>query len=182
MLKVRTDDASLRREQLALAAVVDARPGSFRAPSPLGLGSAGDGLHWSAQTAVFERPHRPVLSAPRGLFADVADVLGRVPDDTQDGRRAHNDLTPWNLRRDHHGTVWLYDWEDWEAAPEGRDEVYFLATAAALAGGHLPPGLPGTELDHWRSVVLARTGATGADRALNDRILSALEEARSGKR
>lgn len=178
VVKVRAEAAPLRREQLALAAAADARGVSFRAPGPLGFGSLGHDLHWSAQTAVFERPHRPVLEAPPGLFEDVRDVLARVLSDDESGAPpAHNDLTPWNLRRDHQGCVWLYDWEDWEAASSGRDEVYFLATAAALVGRRMPPGLPSPALQHWRGVVLGRTSATGADRELNARILSALDQA-----
>ena len=178
VVKVRPEAGPLRREQSALAAVVDARPASFRAPAPLGAGSLGDDVHWSAQSSVFERPHRPVLEPPSRLFGDVQDVLARIsPAGSGEDPAAHNDLTPWNLRRDHRGDVWLYDWEDWGSATVGRDRVYFLATAAALAGGHLPPGLPAPAIAHWRAVVLARNSTSPSDKELNARILSALDQA-----
>jgi Ser/Thr protein kinase RdoA (MazF antagonist) len=49
-------------------------------------------------------------------------------------RAAHGDLNPWNLRRAR-GSRWLIDWEDAAYAPAGTDEVYFLATSAALGRG-----------------------------------------------
>jgi hypothetical protein len=178
VVKVRSEGASLKREQVALDAVAAVRPGSFRAPVALGSGSIGSDLHWSAQSSVFERPHRPVLEAPTRLFDDVRDCLERIPE--REGplpAPAHNDLTPWNLRRDHRGGVWLYDWEDWGAAPEASDRVYFHATASALTGAPMPIGLPRPAIEQWRAVILARQSNTRADIALNAGILSALDQA-----
>lgn len=178
VVKVRPEAGPLFQEQRALGAVMDAMPASFRSPAPLGAGSLGDDVHWSAQSSVFERPHRPVLEPPSRLFGDVQDVLARIAPASSGGDpAAHNDLTPWNLRRDHRGDLWLYDWEDWGVATVGRDRVYFLATAAALAGGHLPPGLPAPAIAHWRDVVLARNNTSRSDEELNARILSALDHA-----
>ena len=180
IVKVRTEGASLQREQQALVAAAGARHASFRVPTSLGSGSVGEALHWSAQTSVFERPHHPVLEAPEGLFEDVRACLERIPGHparTADLELAHNDLTPWNLRRDHRGRVWLYDWEDWGTEVAGSDAVYFHATAAALTGRPMPAGLSPAAIERWRRVVLARESHTPADIALNERIRSALDHA-----
>lgn len=182
VVKVRSTYASLRREQHALIAAAKIGPRSFHTPGALGSGSIDTELHWSAQTSVFERPHRPVLVAPDGLFDDVSTCLESVPDHqtgTAPLALAHNDLTPWNLRRDHRGRVWLYDWEDWGTASADSDRVYFHATAAALTGRPMPLGLPSRAIEHWREVVLARESNTRSDIALNNRILSALDQAGS---
>lgn len=176
VVKVRSAIAALEREQAALGAVAAARPTSFRAPGPLGSGSLDSTLHWSAQTSVFDRPHRPQLDAPAHLFDELLDCLGQVPG-AGPGPLAHNDLAPWNLRRDHRGVVWLYDWEDWGPAPARADEVYFCATRSALTGRPMPRGLPRAAVEHWRERLALPGTSNPADLALDRRTLAALEQA-----
>ncbi|MGI9157359.1 MAG: hypothetical protein ACR2FG_12110 [Marmoricola sp.] len=177
VVKVRDDGAALQREQAALAAVAAVGPTTFRAPRPMGSGSPAGDLHWSAQTCVFDRPHRPVFDASDLLFDEVRDCLEQVSGAHRGIGLAHNDLTPWNLRRDHRGVVWLYDWEDWGRAPARADEVYFRATSSALTGDPMPGGLPRAAAEYWRERVATRETSTQPDLALSGRILAALDEA-----
>lgn len=175
VVKVRSTGGPLQREQVALTAVAAVGPATFRAPHPLGSGTLGSDLHWSAQTSVFDRPHRPVFDAPDLLFAEIQSCLTQVSD--VGSAPAHHDLTPWNLRRDHHGVIWLYDWEDWACAPARADEVYFRATSSALTGSPMPRGLPRAAVEHWLERVAARQHSTQSDLELGSRILAALGEA-----
>jgi hypothetical protein len=177
VVKMRDDAFSLDLEQRALAAVHVASPSSFRAPRPLGTGDVA-GWHWAAQEAVFDRPHRPVLRAPRGLFDQVADVLTTVaPAGSGDGVPSHGDLTPWNLRRDSAGQIWLYDWEDCGMAPREADRAYFTATAAALGAGSMPSGLPAAAIAHCREVLQIRNVANPEGVELTCRMIAALDQA-----
>ncbi|MGI8867717.1 MAG: hypothetical protein ACR2F6_02400 [Mycobacteriales bacterium] len=174
IVKLRDDKVGLEREQRALHAVAAAQPTAFRAPRPFGTGSTESGWHWSAQEAVFTRPHRPVLRADDGLFAQVSDVLTGLYDVTADSRPAHNDLTPWNLRADHHGITWLIDWEDCGEAPLGSDRTYFFVSAFALAGTAVPTDLPAAAVEHWSALITSRPTRGGADSTLRRRQLQAL--------
>lgn len=174
VVKLRDDAKPLALEQQALAAVAGRAPRSFCAPAPLGLGIVRDRLHWSAQSVVFRRPHRPALIAPTGLFDEVTDCLRPLFGDRVGFRPAHNDLTPWNLRRDERGQVWLVDWEDCGLAPEQADRAYFAAAARALSGSPMPTDLPREALAYWSAIVRSRTSDTPADRALGDRLMAAL--------
>lgn len=176
VLKVRDDSASIQREQEALEAVAAIRPTTFHAPKPLGFGSVAENLHWSAQTAVFDHPHHPVFEVPDLLFDEVASVLACAPG--QDPARAHNDLTPWNLRRDRSGGVWLFDWEDWGPAPPGSDRVYFHATSTALSGRRMPSNLPPAAIKHWDQVLSERIHRNPPDLELHQRIVGALDQVR----
>ncbi|WP_340536687.1 hypothetical protein [Nocardioides sp. GXZ039] len=179
VLKVRDEPAGLEREQQALAVLADRSPSTFSAPRPLGLGHAGD-WWWSAQQCVFERPHTPVLRAPEGLFEEVGALLepltvpleppgpGEAP--------AHHDLTPWNLRRDHRGRVWLFDWEDWRTAPAGADQTYFAACSRAVRGTPLPGPLAPAAVAHYRPVVEERMRQAEPGDVLDAAILAAFDE------
>lgn len=49
--------------------------------------------------------------------------------------RWHGDFTPWNLARDHEGTLWCWDWElSQEDAVAGLDSIHWHATVAIEAG------------------------------------------------
>jgi len=169
MIKIRQSAAALDLEQRLLAAAAEVRPTTFNVPRPRGSGSLSDGRAWSAQEMVFTAPHRACLELPDGLEDELADVLGRVdglqpaeelaaeqpvPDELTP---AHGDLSPWNLRRDHHGRLWLFDWEDAELAPPGADRAYFQAAA-----GVIKPGQPVGRL--------LRPGAIFWERRLADRL------------
>lgn len=186
VVKLREDAASLGREQAALAAICTVAPTTFSAPLPLGAGSVSDEqgpLHWSAQQAVFTRPHRPVLDAPEALFDDVRRCLAAADGAAGEispgaggghGELAHHDLTPWNLRRDHRGRRWLFDWEDWCPAPPDVDRAYYAATAHALAGRPMPTGLAEAGLRHWLPVLEQRRTDGPADEALRTGILAGI--------
>jgi len=178
LVKVRTDGTALEREQRALAAIQQAQPTSFHAPAPLGLGRLAD-VSWSLQEALFTRPHWPVTAAPRGLFDEISAALVPVVGSSAEGTApAHGDLTPWNLRRDHRGHAFLYDWEDVCVAPADADRAYFHATAAALGAAEMPVDLPEPALDFWRTRVQERPVENPQDATLATSILGALEAAR----
>jgi hypothetical protein len=180
VVKVRDEPSGIAREQAALQAIHDVRPRSFLAPAPLALGStetpSGTTLHWSAQTAVFTRPHRPDLDPPGELFPDIGRALAPAITGEAGSPPAHNDVTPWNLRLDHRGRRWLFDWEDSGPAPEGSDRVYFTACLRALWETPMPPGLPAAAVEHWRSALIERRDTTRSDRDLTLRLLGAVSD------
>lgn len=166
VVKVRPEPACLAHEQAALSAVRSAGPRHFGVPEPLGLGSIGDDVHWSAQSAVFDAPHRPVFELPRTAFDEITEALGPVVPVDGDERPCHHDLTPWNVRRDRRGRTWVFDWEDVRPGPARADEVYFHATAAALGHGRMPTDVPDETRHYWAEIVEARSSASSADRQL----------------
>lgn len=174
VVKVRESPSGLDAEQAALAAIDAYRPQSFRAPRPLGSGNVGM-LYWSAQDAVFTRPHQPVFDAPTGVYADIAAALAGVFPVDAARVPAHNDLTPWNLRRDSAGRVWLFDWEDCGSALPDSDRAYFCASSNALAGRPMPDDLSADVLEHWRRVVADREADNPADAALDAAQMRALQ-------
>jgi hypothetical protein len=131
VIKVRSEHDRLAQEQLILAKLSAISPSSFNVPKALGSGLLSDGRTWSAQEMVFTAPHFPCTRITPQLLEDLSEALyialPSAPRDHLDWRPAHNDLTPWNLRRDHHGRRWLFDWEDAGYAPAGADHLYFHA-------------------------------------------------------
>lgn len=188
LVKLRSEgESGLEVEQAALAAVSRFGPRTFGAPRPLGAGSVGQ-LRWSAQEAVFSAPHQPVLRAGPELFDEVAAcLLGLTParsfgayhpeDSASDVVTGHGDLTPWNLRRDRSGQVWLYDWEDVGPAPLDSDRAYFWATARLLGGAPMPADLSVEAVEHCRTVVHQRNRLNPQDATLERSVLKALDEA-----
>lgn len=177
VIKVRPEGEQLAMEQQALSVMHAASPSTFSVPQPLGSGAVTSALHWSAQSVAFDRPHFPDLFPSRDLFDEVTYLLNGVfpKDDSLGLAPAHNDLTPWNLRRDHRGRSWLFDWEDCALSPIGTDRAYFSATAHAVRSVPMPRGLPGAAVEHCRSLVSARPAESPADQALRARLLAALE-------
>ncbi len=173
LVKVRSEPEGLTREQAALGAAEASSPSSFRTPRALGSGSVGD-VHWSIQSAVFRRPHHPVFSPPAGLFEEIAEVAAAVVE-PGDGEPAHGDVAPWNLRRDHLGQVWLYDWEDVARLPPEADRTYLTVGAYVLAGTPIPSGLPRTAIEHWREVWRSRKQWESDGDPLHTRMLEALD-------
>lgn len=177
VIKVRDDGSSLELEQGALSAVARVGTRTFRSPGPLGMGETPS-LCWSAQEAVFTRPHRPVLETDPALFEEVSLALESMLSQPSIQRAgwapAHGDLTPWNLRRDHKGAVWLYDWEDCGWAPEQADRTYYAATACALDPRDMPADLPEAALAYWRDIVQGRVTDNDRDAALTEALARAL--------
>jgi hypothetical protein len=176
VIKVRDEGSGLGREQEALAAVDATGVTTFRAPRPLGHGSTGP-WQWSAQESVFTAPHRPALTAPAGLFEEVCGALGTLGACDDDLEPSHRDLTPWNLRRDTDGQVWLFDWEDWGPSPRGGDRTYFSISSRAVGGPSVPSDLPPDAVRYYRAIVEERRRNRTPGVTLPDRLLSALDEA-----
>ena len=177
----------LHVEQAALAAVARFQPRTFLAPRPLGAGEVGQ-LSWSAQEAIFSAPHEPVLQASPDLFDEVAACLAGLvscwpvdSDHPNNSKSAavvsHGDLTPWNLRRDAEGRVWLYDWADVGPAPRDSDRAYFCAAARSLGGAPMPVDLPVDAVAHARAVVHQHNQGNPQDGALKRLLVKALDEA-----
>ncbi|MBA3780851.1 MAG: phosphotransferase [Nocardioides sp.] len=175
VLKVRDRAKSLEREQEALASLERLAPHTFSAPRPMGHGVAGP-WYWSAQEVVFRRPHRPVLEAAPAFFEEVSAALAGLLPATGDGVPAHGDLTPWNLRRDHRGRVWLFDWEDWGLAPVDADRAYFSACSRAVGGPPMPTDLAPGAVAHHRPVIETRRRNASPGVTLPDQILAAFDE------
>lgn len=181
LVKIREDATRLEREQRLLAAVQRYRPRTFSAPRPVGLGTLTDGRAWSAQEMVFVAPHHPCLRLPAGFEDDLAAVLKSVGMDDQPSESfslAHGDLSPWNLRRDHRGRLWLFDWEDATWAPRGADRLYFEAAVAAIRPRREQTGIDGvdgTAATYWLKRIAARPDSGQADQ-VNRRMIRTLEK------
>lgn len=183
-------DSSLQTEQIALEHVGASAPTTFSVPLPLGLGTHG-AWQWSAQSAVFTRPHRPCLHAPGELFQEItaclASAAGALPGDAApDGVEAvlqHGDVTPWNLRVDHCARRWLFDWDVVAPAPVDSDRAFFHANAAALVGGmvdrDIAVSVPGAVWEHLIELVERRSLDNTSDDVLLERLQHALSAARA---
>lgn len=180
IIKLRHSPHPLRREQEALQMLEAAQPRSFRSPRPLGSGLAGR-WHWSAQEVVFNRPHRPAMEAPAGLFDEVSSLLSTLEPSPDGAVPAHRDLTPWNLRRDHHGQIWLFDWEEWGAAPPDADRVYFSVSSRALGGPPVPAGLAREAIAYHRVIMAERMRIAERGVTLPGQIMAALDQAERAK-
>ena len=136
LVKVRDDAAALAAEQQMLEKVLSASPRTFSVPPPLGHGLLADGRGWSAQKMIFSAPHRPCLRVTADVLADLGRVLdGAVapaPTTHPTWLPAHGDLTPWNVRLDLRGRLWIFDWEDAGLAPPGTDAAYFAAALGLI--------------------------------------------------
>lgn len=177
IVKVRDAAEGLLEEQRALARLQTVDLRTFRAPEPRGAGTVGR-WHWTAQSVVFRRPHRPVLAPDPRLFEEVSDALRDLFEPRDHQVAGHNDLTPWNLRREPRGAVWLFDWEDVGLGPVRSDETYFHAARAGIRRTAMPVGLPVETVEHWQSIVEKRLEtASTDDAALAHRMLRALHEA-----
>lgn len=179
LVKVRPDDAGLRIEQNTLARVRAASPRTFRVPAPLGVGQLSDGRAWSAQEMVFSAPHRPCTSLPAGLAEELSRVLLGATDlqlgTNPSWRPAHGDLTAWNLRRDHQGQLWLFDWEDVCMAPPTADEAYFHGSLGLIRPRAPMPAVRADVADFWAGRIEARL-ADGHPGRENGIMLSRLRE------
>ncbi len=191
LVKVRSRMDALAREQALLSTLRDPLSPSIHVPRALGAGTTSTGLAWSAQEFVFTRPHRPVMELAatehdrlaEGMRAAFEQLGLRRTDDPADDPTgdtgldtvpAHRDLTPWNLRRDHRGAVWLFDWEDAGWAPPGADADYLALTRAALRGG-AAPRVSARNRAYWRGLLEQRV-AEGHIQPINTALLRLLRE------
>ncbi len=182
VIKLRDHCDSLQREQSALRAAHERPPQHFQVPRALGAGSIGN-LHWAAQECVFTRPHRAALNAADRLYDEVESLVrplisDRAPTSSSfELSPGHGDLTPWNFRIDHHGMVWLIDWEDIGWGPADGDRTYFSVTSAALGGPSVPDDLSMGAVAHWRSVLNERAVLNPEDQSFAHAVLAQLDAA-----
>ena len=179
IVKVRHEGSRVVAEQRLLAALQDLDLGDIRVPEPFAHGMTQHGLTWAAQRFVFERPHQPVFRLEQTQLAVLAAGIAEAfvalgwSETRGDGwSPAHGDLTPWNLRRDHQGRIWLIDWEDAAYLPPAADQTYLALTAATLldtAAG----SLDSDAVAHWRTVIESRLAA-GHPKKLESAMLARL--------
>lgn len=135
LVRMRVEATSLASEN-AVSATASRRSMSFSVPRLLGTGVA-EGLAWAGYEAISRTPHAPAARPHETVFDEIAALvessIPRPPDTPAHWRGAHNDVTPWNLRRGR-GRTWLIDWEDAGWAPPGADAVYAAATWQATFG------------------------------------------------
>lgn len=178
LIKIRERSEPLELEQDLLSAVQEFRPRTFAAPRPVGFGRLGDGRCWSAQEMVFTAPHRPCRQLPSGFEEELTAVLSAHPGlashDHPDWSPAHGDLSPWNLRVDHRGRLWLYDWEDAAPAPTGADRAYFEAALGVIGRHDMRPVNPDGAA-YWADRVRQRLadGHPAENRIVLDRLVAA---------
>lgn len=184
LLKVRSDGAGLIREQRLLEVLRQSPLPGVGAPRALGHGRTASGIAWSAQEVVFDRPHGPVLDLPERTVAALSDRVSGVLSDspTTAGEDAawpgaHRDLTPWNLRRDRAGRVWLLDFEDAGRAPAGADLAYLALSSAALRRHRRLQNVWMTQecRDYWLTD-LRRRVRSGHHQGVNFRMIHLLEQ------
>lgn len=180
LIKVRQDGAALESEQRLLDTVQQVRPASFRSPRPIGFGSLPDGRYWAAQDAVFTAPHRSCLELSEDLQRDLATVLASGTTASaaasSDVEPSHGDLSPWNLRRDHRGDLWLFDWEDAGVAPVGADRAYFYAAVGVLRPRAPMPDVDPRGTAYWADRLRCRL-KEGHPQRPNEIMLARLETA-----
>ncbi len=179
MVKVREDGSGILNEQHLLHAMQGQALRGIHIPKPVGFGTTSAGLTWAAQEFVFDRPHRPVYHLGDGqmevlarAIAQAFDRLGQTQSRQDGWIPAHGDLTPWNLRRDHTGRVWLLDWEDAAYLPPAADATYLRLTASSLCGTQPGPLSPEAR-SYWRTIVERRL-EDGHPVALSKAMLSRL--------
>lgn len=183
VIKLRDQPGTLMTEVKALMELGRVSTEHFQAPKAISSGQHNE-LFWTAQQCVFDQPHVPVFDVDDELFDEVSRALKPLFPKSTGGKMvkgdaisapAHADLTPWNLRRDRRGQVWLFDWEDVRLAPLGSDRTYFRVTSAALTGEHLTVDLPVQAIDFWKNVVQRRRVREPEDAVLSETILNLLE-------
>ncbi len=174
VVKVRTEADDIAREQRALGRAWKYGPTTFAVPEPLGAGTGPAGFHWTAQRAVFDRPHRPESDPHPDMFAEIVEALGGKEEERDGQVPAHNDLTPWNVRRDVRGRTWIFDWEDTGHSPPGADRAYFCASAWAVLGQPMPHDLDPGAVRHVREWLTQRVETSRADQRVTDSQISAL--------
>ncbi|GGS83124.1 hypothetical protein GCM10010156_47250 [Planobispora rosea] len=173
-LKIREDADELDREAAVLELLDGGCGTGCRVPEMLGRGTAA-GLSWMMISPMEPVPARPARDVRIDeLTARIRERLADLPrprDVPAHWEPMHGDLTPWNLRRTRGKVPWLIDWEDTGYGPPGADEVYYLATRAAVYGGTVAATGYGEAAAHWHAVVTRRRAD---DEELSERLLRAL--------
>jgi len=136
------------------------------------------GWEWLAMTVVHSTPHEPVFGVNVGSVTEEVRERLRGWKDRPTGvplhwEPMHGDLTPWNLRRLGRRRLALFDWEDAGWGPPFADDVYFLATRAALGVGMGTSPGNREAVTFWLDVT-ARRDHTGAPAAFVKRLHGAL--------
>jgi hypothetical protein len=129
------DDAPPLNEFRALTSINSAEPVSFEVPQPVAVASV-HGWHYLLTTALRPNLHRMPVEPPlRKIAAEIQSGLKTLPRPAgtpQHWEPMHGDFTPWNLRQQGDGSLFLIDWEDAGWAPPGADEVYYRAVIHVL--------------------------------------------------
>lgn len=175
-VKVTPNEETLANERTALELVGAFGPRSFSVPRLRDAGEVG-GWHHLTTSPLATGIHRPARSVPlRMIVEEVQAALGPLPrpsDLPAAWRPMHGDLAPWNLRRLANGSLSLLDWEHAGWGPPGADEVFFLATGAALGGRPVERCVHGEAVAHWLQELTRRPHTPGTDRFGRD-VMSSL--------
>lgn len=148
------DEARLGNEVRALGVLARSARRTFRVPELLLSGSL-HGWHYVVaaplEAGLHQAPTAPPLSAIADEIADSLAALPRPAGTPAHWRPMHGDLAPWNLRRTASRALALLDWEDAGWGPPHADEVFYQASAAALAGRTIRGSRVTAEAAHyWR--------------------------------
>jgi hypothetical protein len=162
---------------------------AFRFPAVLGTGRAG-AWRWVAISVIPPFHHPPADPKLGMVAADVQRLLRdlpRPPGTPPHWLPMHGDLTPWNLREDAVGRLWLYDWERAAWAPPGADAVLYRASAAAIGLGPAATAMHACAewpeaAAFWAERMRSRDAAGRGERRLRRRMLALLGAARIGSR
>lgn len=77
-------------------------------------------------------PLSRIIGVANDVSARLAAVIPRPCGTAAHWRPMHGDFTPWNLREDRAGALWLLDWEDAAWAPPVADLVRYVAAVHSL--------------------------------------------------
>lgn len=136
------DDTPLLNEFRALTSVSSAEPRTFEVPRPVADGNV-EGWHYLLSTALRPDLHR-MPDEPRLLeiVNEIQSGLAALPrpaEIPQHWEPMHGDFTPWNLRQQRNGNLFLIDWEDAGWAPPGADQVYYRGAERVLGRDSVVP-------------------------------------------
>ncbi len=178
-IRVATDPARTQREYAVLRGLHEAAPRSFVTAVPIARGEA-HGWGWLATESV---PNYPLGALRRedtrhAVAREIEDILPgvieRPPGTPERWTPCHGDFSPWNVRTDLRGRVWVIDWEDADYAPPGVDLLYGDLTARTTFGSPLPASADPAAADWVAGRVRQRLSA-GEDRSsINHRLLAEL--------
>ena len=179
--RVQTDEGRVMREYSVMSQLHEARPSSFRVAQPLATGAIGSSW-WMLTSSVPNYPLGAVRSArtrevvSSELSQILLDTLDRPAGVPRHWVPAHGDFSPWNLRTELSGTVWVIDWEDVGFAPPGVDLLYGSLTAHTTFGAPLPSAIP-DEAGEWvERMLLDRIRREGQPGDANSVLVTALRD------
>lgn len=176
-VKLRRGSDALLKEAAAIRMAHGSGPRSFFVPRPLGSDTVQDWSYLATAPlpqGVHRVPTRPELHT---ILADVARALGGLsrPDDAAaHWQPMHGDFAPWNLRRCSDGRLVLFDWEAATWGPPRADEVFYLATHAALKGRQPDPHPAAEAIAFWLHRVTNGRARTTRDERLRRALANSL--------